>query len=179
MRAEDILNFWFVEHGAKQWWQKSSSFDAVIKRKFEPTYKATVVGELSEWRASARGRLAEIIVIDQFARNMYRDTPQAFAADPIALVLAQEAVSVGAPDHLNCDMQAFMLMPYMHSESLAVHEEAVRLFDRPGLEDNLDFEHKHKVIIEKYGRYPHRNAILGRASSPEEQAFLTQPGSSF
>jgi uncharacterized protein (DUF924 family) len=126
-----------------------------------------------------RARLAEIIVLDQFSRNMYRDTPQSFAYDVIALVLAQEAVAQGAHRELALPKRSFVLMPYMHSESLLVHEQAMQLFDQPGLEDDLDFERRHKSIIERFGRYPHRNAILGRTSTAEELEFLKQPGSSF
>lgn len=179
MRAEDVLYFWFVENGPKEWWQKSLAFDAVIRRKFAETYEAAAIGELAYWRATDRGRLAEIIVLDQFARNMFRDTPKAFAADPVALVLSQEAVSLGVGRGWDENMLQFLYMPYMHSESLAVHEEAVKLFSAPGMEGNLDFELRHKEIIDRFGRYPHRNEILGRQSSVEEIEFLKQPGSSF
>jgi len=179
MRAEDILYFWFIEHGPKEWWQKSAAFDQLITRKFLGTYEAAVAGELSVWRATARGRLAEIIVIDQFARNMFRESPRSFAADAVGLVLAQEAVKAGALDQLPTEMKPFLIMPFMHSESLKVHEDAVELFNKPGLESNLEFEYKHKVIIERFGRYPHRNAVLGRKSTEEELAFLQEPGSSF
>ncbi|SDE41502.1 DUF924 family protein [Kordiimonas lacus] len=179
MRPEDILYFWFTEAGEGAWWQKSKMFDDLVRRRFLPVYEVAVAGELDGWRASPRGRLAEIIVLDQFPRNMFRDTPQSFAADPLALVLSQEAVRAGADASLAPDECAFLLMPYMHSESRAVHEEAVRLFTRPGLENNLDFEMRHKAIIDRFGRYPHRNAILGRQSTPEELEFLKQPGSSF
>lgn len=110
---------------------------------------------------------------------MYRDTPQAFAYDAIALVLAQEAVGLGVHANWPPDFKSFLYMPFMHSESLWVHEQAVELFSEPGLEDNLKFEFAHKAIIERFGRYPHRNAILGRQSTAEEIAFLKQPGSSF
>ena len=179
MRAEDILYFWFTENGPKQWWQKSADFDAVICRKFKNAYELAIVGGLSDWRDTDRGRLAEIIVIDQFARNMFRNTPRAFAADPVALVLSQEAVMRGVGETWSPEMKQFLYMPYMHSEELGVHEEAVELFSAPGLEDNLDFELRHKAIIDRFGRYPHRNAILGRESTKEEIEFLKQPGSSF
>jgi len=125
------------------------------------------------------GRLAEIILIDQFSRNIFRDTPEAFSADAVALVLAQEAIAAGADQQLETKERAFLYMPYMHSESRAIHEQAAQLFDQPGLEYNLEFEHKHKVIIDRFGRYPHRNAILGRTSTAEELDFLEGPDSSF
>jgi len=125
------------------------------------------------------GRLAEIIVVDQFSRNIYRGTPKAFQWDPMALCLAQEAIRVKADSELSNAKRAFIYLPYMHSESLKIHQQAVELYSAPGLELNLEFEMKHKVIIEKFGRYPHRNDILGRPSTPEEVEFLKQPGSSF
>ena len=112
-------------------------------------------------------------------RNIHRDTPLAFARDPVALVLAQEAVASGIDHRLEVPWRAFLYMPWMHSESLAIHDEALGLFDQPGLEEQLHFEHRHRDIILRFGRYPHRNAILGRPSTPEELAFLDQPGSSF
>ena len=118
-------------------------------------------------------------MLDQFSRNMFRDTAQAFATDALALVLAQEAVAAAADQQLPVQQRVFFYMPYMHSESLRIHDEALTLFSQPGLESNLDFEHRHRTILERFGRYPHRNAILGRDSSAAETAFLTQPGSSF
>lgn len=179
MRAEDILYFWFIEAGEDRWWTKSKTFDDLVRRRFETLYQRGAVGELGSWRATPRGRLAEIIVLDQFPRNMYRNDARAFAVDPLALVLSQEAVGAGTLDALTATEQSFLLMPYMHSESQAIHEEAVKLFSRPGLEDNLKFEHAHKDIIDRFGRYPHRNDILERVSTAEECAFLQQPGSSF
>jgi uncharacterized protein (DUF924 family) len=140
---------------------------------------AAMAGELQPWREAADGRLAEIIVLDQFSRNIHRGTPRAFAADPVALVLAQEALRVGADQVLPPERRAFLFMPFMHSESPRIHETAIRLFQQPGLEANLDAALRHKAIIDRFGRYPHRNALLGRVSSDEEQAFLQTPGSSF
>lgn len=176
---EEVIGFWFDELEPVQWYRKDPALDAEIGRRFGALLEAAGRGELWRWRDSARGRLAEVIVLDQFSRNVHRDTPLAFARDPVALVLAQEAVALGADRRLETPWRAFLYMPYMHSESLAVHDEAVRLFDQPGLEENLDFEHRHRDIIVRFGRYPHRNAILGRNSTPEELAFLEQPGSSF
>lgn len=179
MRAEDILYFWFTEAGPDHWWKKSKAFDDLVRLRFQALYRRAVTGELAHWRDSARGRLAEIIVLDQFPRNMFREDARAFAADNLALALAQEAVRAGTLDHLRVDEQPFLLMPFMHSESASIHEHAVMLFNRPGLEDNLKFEQAHKAIIDRFGRYPHRNVILGRISSAEEIEFLKGPGSSF
>ena len=179
MRADDILYFWFTEAGPKAWWQKSRDFDDLVRRRFLGVYEAARQGELCDWRATARGRLAEIIVLDQFPRNMFRDYARSFESDSLALVLAQEAVRGGALEQLPADWKAFLIMPYMHSESGQVHETAVQLFSKPELAYNLDFELRHKAIIDRFGRYPHRNEILGRKSSVAEMAFLQQPGSSF
>lgn len=179
MTADDILYFWFVEAGPKAWWQKSADFDALILRKFGAVHEAACAGELFDWRKRGRGRLAEVIVLDQFSRNMYRDQPRAFASDDLALVLAQEAIAQGVQKNWPADWRSFLYMPFMHSESAFMHEQAVALFSEEGLEDNLKFEFAHKKIIDGFGRYPHRNAILGRQSTPEELEFLKQPGSSF
>ena len=177
--CQAVLSFWFEEIEPRQWWQKDAAFDADIRQRFEALHEQASRGELLYWRDTAPGRLAEIIVLDQFSRNIWRDDPRAFAQDGMALVLAQEAVAAGADQVLPPDQRAFFYMPYMHSESLAIHQLAMNLFDAPGLEDNLRFEKLHRDIILQFGRYPHRNAILGRPSSPQELAFLEQPGSSF
>jgi uncharacterized protein (DUF924 family) len=179
MKFGVVLDFWFKEIDQSFWFKKDEGFDTEISRRFLGLYEKIVKGETSEWRATPQGRLAEIIVLDQFSRNMFRDTPQSFAADPLALKLAQEAVRYGDDQRLPIQQRNFIYMPYMHSEKLAVHIEAVKLFSQPGLENNLKFELRHKDIIEKFGRFPHRNAILGRNTSPEEAEFLQKPGSSF
>lgn len=176
---EDILNFWFEELQPAQWWKKDTVFDAMVKQRYGELHAQASRCELFAWRRSAAGRLAEIIVLDQFSRNMFRDTAQAFAADPLALALAQEAVARGADAELTPVQRSFLYMPYMHSESLLIHEQAMELYTRNGVADNLKFEIRHKEIIERFGRYPHRNAILGRQSTTVELAFLQQPGSSF
>lgn len=176
---EAVLDFWFREIEPRQWWAKDPAFDAAVAQRFLPLLEQAGRGELRAWRATRRGRLAEVIVLDQFPRNVHRDTPAAFAHDPMALALAQEAVAAGALGALEPVERAFLLMPYMHSESARVHAEAARLFAAWTPADNHAFELRHKAIIDRFGRYPHRNAILGRASTPEEEAFLAQPGSRF
>jgi uncharacterized protein (DUF924 family) len=175
----DILDFWFKEITPAQWWRADTEFDRLIESRFLPVLQQAVQAELFSWRDTAQGRLAEIIVLDQFSRNVWRGTPQAFAQDPMALALAQEAARSGALAQLQPDERAFLLMPYMHSESRAIHAEAEALFRKHAPEHNYDFELKHKVIIDRFGRYPHRNDILGRTSTAEEQTFLQQPGSRF
>ncbi len=174
-----VLHFWFEELTAAQHFAKDAALDAAIAQRFGPTLEAAARGELSGWRASTPGRLAEIVVLDQFSRNVWRDTPRAFAQDTVALVLAQELVASGQDRALHPAQRAFAYMPYMHSESAVIHAQAVVLFSQPGLEGNLAFERQHQAIIERFGRYPHRNAVLGRVSTVEEQAFLQGPGSSF
>lgn len=176
---QDVLHFWFEELGNAQRFAKDSAIDAAIGQRFGATLQAAMAGELWDWRRSGDGRLAEIVVLDQFSRNIYRDTPAAWAQDAQALTLAQELVASGADRALPPAQRAFAYMPYMHSESLAIHAQALMLFSQPGLENALAFEHKHRAILERFGRYPHRNQVLGRHSTPEEIVFLNQPGSSF
>ena len=179
MHAHDILHFWFEELTPKQHFVKDTALDATLRERFGSTLEAATQCELFGWRHTPAGRLAEILVLDQFSRNIFRDTPRAFAQDALALVLAQEMVALGQDHDLPVAQRAFVYMPYMHSESALIHQQAMRLFSQPGLEYNLDFERRHQVIIERFGRYPHRNAMLGRASSVAELAFLSEPGSSF
>jgi uncharacterized protein (DUF924 family) len=179
MQAQDILDFWFDELTPQQHFVKDTALDASIRARFGATLQAAARCELWAWRATNAGRLAEILVLDQFSRNIFRDTPRAFAQDALALVLAQELVAGGQDRSLPAAQRAFAYMPYMHSESAPIHAQAVALFAQPGLENNLNFELRHQAIIERFGRYPHRNAILGRSSSAAELAFLAEPGSSF
>ena len=173
---QDILDFWFDPRHEKQWWKKSDAFDALIAERFGAVHAAATRCELWDWRSNAAGRLAEIIVLDQFSRNLHRNSPLAFAADPLALGLAPTAVALGADREVDARHRAFFHMPYMHSESRAVHEEALKLFTAEG---DAAYEIRHKAIIDRFGRFPHRNAVLGRESTPEEIEFLKTPGSSF
>ena len=177
--AQQILHFWFEEIEPRQWWAKDKAFDRLIKGRFGELLKQAAQGELYLWRSSAQQRLAEIILLDQFSRNVYRDTPAAFAQDPMALALAQEAVAGGALLQLNAAQRSFLLLPYMHSESKLIHQLAEKLYRQHAPDNNYQFELKHKAIIDRFGRYPHRNAILGRQSSAAELAFLQLPGSGF
>ena len=179
MQFQTIIDFWFKDLSPKQWWVKDTEFDQQIRERFLEYHKAVIAGETYGWREQPQGWLAEIIVLDQFSRNIYRDTPQVFAQDPQALTIAQEAISSGATEVLSDQEKVFVYMPFMHSESKLMHEIAVGLFTDLGIESNLDYELKHKAIIDRFGRYPHRNNILGRQSTPDEIEFLKQPGSSF
>lgn len=174
-----VLDFWFHETQPAQWWKVDPAFDDLIRRRFAALHAQARRCELFAWRATPEGRLAEVIVLDQFARNLHRGTADAFSADPLALALSQEAVAAGADLALPPERRAFLYMPYMHSESAAIHAVGEPLMRERAPQHTHEFELKHKAIVDRFGRYPHRNAVLGRESTPEELAFLQQPGSSF
>lgn len=179
MNYQDILDFWFSPETQPNWFAKSDQFDQSLKEKFGDILEQASKAELWSWRKNADGRLAEILILDQFSRNIFRDTPRAFAQDSLALALAQEAISQDLDKQLSPEQRSFLYMPFMHSESKLIHEFALKLFQRLGNPENLEYEIKHKIIIDRFGRYPHRNQILGRESTEEELSFLTQPDSSF
>lgn len=172
MDYQSVLNFWFEELSPSQWFEKDARLDETIRTKFSSLLEMASKGELAHWRYNAFGRLAEILVLDQFSRNIFRHTPHAFKNDPMALTLAQELVAFGLDEDLPLPMRAFAYMPYMHSESATIHQEALRLFSGEGMEENFNFEVEHKKIIDQFGRYPHRNSILSRASTPQELDFI-------
>lgn len=174
-----VLDFWFQELRPSQWWQADATLDARIRQRFAPLLHQAQAGELLAWRQTPHGRLAEIVVLDQFSRHIHRHHAQAFAQDGQALALAQEAVAAGALAHLNEAERGFLLLPYMHSESAYIHTLAVPLFAQYASASSYDFELQHQAIITRFGRYPHRNAILGRLSQAAEIEFLQQAGSSF
>ena len=179
MNYQDFLDFWFSPAAEPNWFVKSAEFDALLAEKFTDVLQQAAQGELWTWRETPAGRLAEIIVLDQLSRNLYRNDPRAFAQDGMALVLAQEMIHLKLDQNLNPTERRFLYMPFMHSESKAIHEFALKLFQRLGEPVSLEFEKKHKQIIERFGRYPHRNQSLGRISSAAELEFLTQPDSRF
>lgn len=168
-----MLSFWFDELGPADWFRYDPSLDLRITARFGQTLLAAERGELSTWQATPSGSLALIILLDQFSRNIHRHRSAAFANDPLALAVAQACIARGYDTQLPVERRLFMYMPYMHSESLQVHGEALVLFSTPGLETNLEFERGHKAIIERFGRYPQRNSLLGRPSTPEEIEFLS------
>lgn len=176
---QPVLQFWFGELSPAQWWKVDAELDRSIAERFCDLHARAARSELFEWRREPEGRLAEIIVLDQFSRNIHRGDGRAFANDALALALAQEGVAAGADLALPVEWRVFMYMPYMHSESRVIHDVAVPLFRERAPKDNHDFELRHKAIVDRFGRYPHRNEMLGRASTPEELEFLTQPGSRF
>lgn len=192
---EEVLEFWFGPPGSAplaastKWWTKDASFDQEIKTRFERTITAAAAGELDTWKTTPRGRLALVVVLDQFSRNAFRDTPRSFAQDARARDLAIEALDSGEDRRLEPIERSFLYMPLMHSENADLQRKCIAAFERlcdvtpPDLQKytamNLDYAKKHAEIIERFGRFPHRNDILGRDSTPEEIEFLKQPGSSF
>ena len=179
MPATKVIKFWFEDIESRQQFSKDPKFDQVVRTKFTKTYHLAVQGLLYAWREHSLYALAEIIVLDQLLRNMFRGTPKAFQADTIALILAQEAIRKKFDMELDNSKKSFFYMPFMHSESKEMHDIALFLFDQPGLEDGFNFEVKHKAIIDHFGRYPQRNEMLKRKSTDDELDFLSQPGSLF
>ncbi len=178
-KPDDVLNFWFSQEVRPLWFKKSSEFDRQIEANFLDTYRQAAAGKLDHWRNNARDILALIIVLDQFPRNMFRNSPQAFATDRQAVELTKYAVNNNYQLDLTTEQKAFLYMPLMHSENPANQDLCVALFTKLGKEDKLKFAIRHQEIIDRFGRFPHRNQILDRETTPEEQEFLTQPGSSF
>lgn len=179
MEYLEIITFWFKETEPQQWFQKNTAFDEEIIRRFSNTHRQVAMGETYMWRKTIAGRLAEVIVLDQFSRNLFRGESRSFFYDGMALVLAQEALTSPELMTLTPIQRGFLYMPFMHSESLTIHNEALRLFSEKGLEEMLQFEEKHRDILVRFSRYPHRNSILGRLSTAEEITFLKEPNSSF
>jgi len=170
----EILTFWFEETSLKQKYSKDDDFDALIKSKYEALYWDVMEGATKSWRGTPEGRLAEVIILDQFARNMFRGKKQSFAGDELALTLAREAIAVGDDMKLPDGQGQSFYMPFMHSESREVHAEALELFEEKSDENSLKYEIIHKEIIDRFGRYPHRNEVMGRESTPEELEFLKE-----
>lgn len=179
MNYQDFLDFWFSPAAEANWFVKTAEFDALLAEKFAEVHRQAAQGELWTWRGTPAGRLAEIIILDQLSRNLYRNDPRAFAQDGMALVLAQEMIHLKLDKDLKPIERRFLYMPFMHSESKRIHKVALGLFESLDDPTVLGYELKHKVIIDRFGHYPHRNQVLGRPSSAEELEFLTQPNSSF
>jgi uncharacterized protein (DUF924 family) len=179
LNSQIIIDFWFHELTPKQWWGGNPELDRLIDKRFGKQHKAASMGELWSWRNSAQGALAEIIILDQFSRNIYRGTALAFAADGIALVLAQQAIDRGYDKELELIMRGFLYMPFMHSESAKIQEQSIAFNKAADKDQSLDYALRHKEIIDRFGRLPHRNHILGRISTPEEIEFLKDLSPSF
>ena len=192
MKAQDVLDFWFLPSGSEghgkqraEWFRKDDAFDAQIKERFGAAIAQAVAGGLREWDAEGpQGTLARILVLDQFTRNARRGTPGAFEGDTLALAAAQKLVDSGAHLELEPVQRMFAYMPFEHAEDARMQERSVELFTElarahPGFEEALDYAHRHRGVIARFGRFPHRNPILGRASTPDEAQYLSQPGSGF
>ena len=177
----DVLDFWFSERVKEKWWDKDADFDAEIRAEFEATHKAAKAGELDGWAETPEGALALIITLDQFPRNIYRDTPAAFAADPKAREVARRMLARELDSQIaEPERRFFLYMPFEHSEDLDDQHLSVRLFrERVGIERNNEAAEDHRFIIEQYGRFPHRNKILGRPNTPEEEEYLEGPDAGF
>ena len=176
---EEILNFWFKECKPEQWFKKNEDSDQMIENRFSIAIENAIAGNLGNWEESETGCLALIILLDQFTRNVFRDTPRAFAGDKRALALSQLCCNKDYLTNLDFHRRHFMLMPMMHSENLAVQDAALPLFKKYASKKDYEYAEKHRDIIARYGRFPHRNVILGRKSTNKELEFLKQPGSSF
>ncbi|WP_379544483.1 DUF924 family protein [Psychrobacter sp. R86515] len=189
--ARAVLDFWFDKNNEAYWFEQNDRFDKQIQDKFGGIWYAAKQGECVTWRiaessldgnssiTALAGRLAEIIVLDQFSRNLCRRQASAFAQDGMALALAQEAIQQPYFDTLPMQWRRFIIIPFMHSESAMIHKRYLPLFEQLDDANTLDFEHRHKQIIDQFGRYPHRNEVLNRDSTEDEKNFLKQPNSSF
>jgi uncharacterized protein (DUF924 family) len=183
MSARDVLGFWFGSAAddapRPQWFRKDEAFDALIRARFGAAVERALLGAWREWDATPDGALARVLLLDQFTRNAFRGTPRAFAGDALALDAARAMVTRGDDQTLPPLRRVFVYLPFEHAEDVAAQRESVRLFETLALGDYADYARRHAVIVERFGRFPHRNAVLGRKSTAEEIEFLKQPGSSF
>jgi uncharacterized protein (DUF924 family) len=185
-RLDEILDFWFAQgqeaeyaQRRKVWFSKNPSFDQAIRTRFKTDYERAAAGKLMDWQEGPEGCLALILLLDQFPRNMFRGEAQSFATDAQALTTAQYALAQGFDQELPPIQRMFIYLPFEHSEHLEHQNQAVQRMQALHIEDVADYARKHQAVIERFGRFPHRNKILGRINTPEEEEFLKQPGSSF
>jgi len=171
--AQDVIRFWFDDHTMDDWFGGKPEFDALLAAEFAETHAAVARGEAWQWRQTPEGRLAEIVVLDQFSRQLHRGAPEAFAQDKMALVLAQEAIATGATEAVPLERRMFFFMPFQHAESLVIQQEGVRHFEQFGPE-MLKYMTDHRDTTARFGRFPFRNAALGRQSTPEELAYMDE-----
>lgn len=170
--AHEIIDFWFAKPVRRLWFDSTSEFDTQLRERFLPTFEAAAAGQLDAWRETPAGALALVIALDQFPLNMFRGEPRSFATEARARDIAAAAIEQGFDEPLDDEQKVFLYLPYMHSESLADQDRSVALFEAAGLDDGLKWARHHREIVRRFGRFPHRNAILGRKSSPEEIAYL-------
>ncbi len=177
--ARQVLDFWFEESSPEQWFKRDAAFDATIRERFGALRERGAAGELDGWSTTAEGCVALVIVLDQFPRNLFRDDPRAFATDEKARGILRRALDRGFDKALSWRQRQFLYMPLQHSEQAADQALSVALYATLGNDEVLKFARAHKEIIDRFGRFPHRNSVLGRKSSRAELAFLARPGSSF
>jgi uncharacterized protein (DUF924 family) len=185
-KAQEVLDFWFGREGEpgygefrEAWFKKDPEFDRLVRDRFEALYEAAATGDLEDWKEEAQSCLALVIVLDQFPRNMFRGDPRSYATDRKAQETSEYAVDNAYDRELPEFQRTFLYMPFMHSENLEHQRRSVELFRGLGGSDSAEYAVRHMEIIERFGRFPHRNEVLGRRTTPEEAEFLTQPGSSF
>jgi uncharacterized protein (DUF924 family) len=176
---EELLSYWFSPEVKPKWFQPDEAFDSELRTRFADWLAAAKNGALDDWRETASGTLALVVLMDQIPRNIYRGTPDAFATDSQALALSREAIAKGFDAQFTEEQRSFLYLPFMHSEDLATQDDGVSLYKTLGNAEALDYMQRHRDIIARFGRFPHRNAFLGRGSTEEEIEFLKQPGSSF
>jgi uncharacterized protein (DUF924 family) len=176
---DEILHFWFDELSRKDWFRKDEALDSTIASRFGAIYNELRAGVPAAWLDTAEGYLAAVLVLDQFPRNMFRGDPRAFATDEAGLDLAKRAIAEGLDEKLTRDQRVFLYMPFQHSEDRDDQARGIALYAMLGKPSNLDFALRHQAVVDRFDRFPHRNVILGRTSTAEEQAFLGEPGSSF
>ncbi len=172
VNPEDIIEFWYADENRELWFKSTPEFDRELQRRFRQTWEQARRGELDHWRAHAEGCLALVIVLDQFPLNMFRGEAQSFATEAQSREVARHALEQGFDRECSTEHKAFLYMPFMHSEDLADQELSLRLYAAPGLESNLRFARHHHDIVARFGRFPHRNAALGRDSSEAEIEYL-------
>jgi len=183
-KPDDVLGFWFEDCTPEQWFAKNDAFDAALKMRFGACCNAAATGALDGWAADGRGALALVLVLDQFPRNLYRDDPRAWATDGAALMVAEAAIMQGWDAALAPLERMFLYLPFQHAEDRVLQARSVALYtaldEEPGAHPKaLESARRHREIVERFGRFPHRNAVLGRTSTPDELAFLEEPDSSF
>ena len=174
MQPQHVLNFWFVEHGPSDWYSGDPAFDERCKERLSDVHASAVRSELWAWRQTIEGRVAELLLLDQVSRQLFRGDARAFASDTMALALAQEAVAQGLDKDLDLHHRLFLYMPYQHAESVVIQQESVRLFESLGSDDYMPYVLEHRDTIARFGRFPFRNAALGRQSTPEEIAYMQE-----
>jgi uncharacterized protein (DUF924 family) len=177
--AQDVLHFWFEEIEPEKQFKKDLAFDELIRSRFGTLYEDAAVRKLDHWKAYPESCLALVILLDQFPRNLFRDTARMYESDPKVLAIANRAIEDGGYKSLPQDQQRFLFLPHEHSEDLDDQRRCMELMRTLDDERNLEYARNHLVIVERFGRFPHRNAILGRESTPEEIEFLKEPNSSF